>query len=83
MIRLNGDYVVILTSYDEDNNDDDDDDDNYDNDDHSYILNFCLTGSFRILNTHQLVSSKPETNASTTSLITFISSYDSYLSTIW
>jgi hypothetical protein len=30
MIRLDGDYVVILTSYDEDNNDDDD---NYDNDD--------------------------------------------------
>lgn len=30
MIRLDGDYVVILTSYDDDNNDNDD---NYDNDD--------------------------------------------------
>ena len=33
MIRLDGDYVVILTSYDEDNNDDDDNYDNHDNHD--------------------------------------------------
>jgi hypothetical protein len=33
MIRLDGDYVVILTSYDKDNNDDDD---NYDNDDNHH-----------------------------------------------
>ena len=76
----------------DDDADDDDDNDHYHyndvyyhdgNNHYEYIKYFYFTGSFRIFNTHQLVSSKPETNASTTSLITFISSYNSYLSTIW